>query len=113
MSPLARATAIGTALQVAMVVAGHFVPALRDPGFAIGGMGLSALAGWLSARPAPAGPGRALGGEAIAGGVCALLGIGVSVALGDVPPSLLLLGTTASTVTGVIGAGLAHWRRPR
>lgn len=111
MSPLVRATAIGTALQVAMVVAGHFVPALRDPGFAIGGMGLSALAGWLSARSASLA--ATLGGGAVAGGVCALLGIGVSVLLGDVPPSLLLLGTAASTVTGVIGAGLARWRRPR
>ncbi|MEY2882612.1 MAG: hypothetical protein RL490_336 [Pseudomonadota bacterium] len=40
-----RAAVIGTVLQVAMVVAGHVLPALRDPGFAIGGMGLSALAG--------------------------------------------------------------------
>lgn len=111
MSPLLRATAIGTALQVAMVVAGHFVPALRDPGFAIGGMGLSAVAGWLSARPAAAGLGRALGGGAITGGVCALIGIGVSVALGDVPASLLLMGTGGSTVAGVFGAGLAWWRR--
>jgi hypothetical protein len=109
MSPLVRATAIGTALQVAMVVAGHFVPALRDPGFAIGGMGLSAVAGWLSVGSA--GLAASLGGGALAGGVCAALGIAVSVAFGDVPPSLLLLGTGASVVTGAIGAGLAHWRR--
>jgi hypothetical protein len=109
MTPLVRATAIGTALQVAMVVAGHFVPALRDPGFAIVGMGLSAVAGWLSLGPA--GLAATLGGGALAGGVCAALGIAVSVLLGDVPASLLLLGTAASTVTGAIGAGLAYWRR--
>jgi hypothetical protein len=108
-NPLVRATAIGTALQVAMVVAGHFVPGLRDPGFAIGGMGLSAVAGWLSVGSARLA--ASLGGGAVAGGVCAALGIAVSVLLGDVPASLLLLGTGASTVTGAIGAGLAYWRR--
>lgn len=108
-SALIRATMIGTALQVLMVVAGHFVPALRDPGFAIGGMGLSALAGWLYARAAPAaGWGSALGGGAIAGGVSALLGIAVSVLLGDVPASLLALGTVASAATGIGGAVLAR-----
>ena len=93
-----------------MVVAGHFVPALRDPGFAIGGMGLSAMEGGLSPGPA-AGLGRALGGGAAAGGVCAMLGIGVPVALGDVPANLLPMGTGVSTVAGIIGAGLAYLRR--
>ncbi|PZN96670.1 MAG: hypothetical protein DCF31_02435 [Alphaproteobacteria bacterium] len=109
---LVRATVIGTILQVAMVVAGHFLPALRDPGFAIGGMALSALAGWLYARTAPRSAwGPALGGGAIAGGVCALIGIGVSVLLGDVPASLLALGTTASAAMGVGGAVLARLLR--
>ena len=40
---------------------------------------------------------------AVAGGVCALIGIGVSRALGDVPTSLLLLGTISSMVTGATG----------
>ncbi|MFZ4687824.1 MAG: hypothetical protein ACOYLS_01170 [Polymorphobacter sp.] len=105
---LIRATGIGTALQVGMVVAGHFAPVLQDPGFAIGGMGFSAVAGWLYARAAPGGWGPALGGGAIAGGVCALLGIAVSVLLGDVPASLLALGTAGSVVTGVAGAALAQ-----
>lgn len=105
---LSRATLIGTALQLAMVVLGHLVPALRDPGFALGGMGFSALAGWLYARSAGAGWGASLGGGAVAGGVCAVIGIGVSVALGDVPVGLLGLGTLSSVITGVIGAAIAR-----
>lgn len=117
---LARATGIGTALQLAMVVGGHFAPALQEPGFAIGGMGISALAGWFYGRAAPAGIGpggvgigAATGGGAIAGGVCAIIGIGVSVLLGDVPASLLGLGTASSVATGAIGGTIARLLRKR
>jgi hypothetical protein len=102
-----RATGIGAILQVAMVVAGHFLPALRDPGLAIGGMGISALAGWRAAGGGGSLGGMLVGG-ALAGGVCAALGIAVSVLFGDVPPSLLLLGTGSSIVTGVIGAAISR-----
>ena len=47
-SALVRATGIGLVLQIVMVVAGHFVPAIAGL-FAVGGMGFSALAGWLYA----------------------------------------------------------------
>lgn len=106
-STITRAAIIGTILQVAMVVAGHFAPVLRDPGFALGGMGFSAVVGWLSARGA-AGWGNVLGGGAIAGGICAAIGIGVSVALGDVPASLLALGTASSVATGAFGAAIGR-----
>jgi hypothetical protein len=109
---LKSATLVGTALQLAMVVAGHFMPAI-SAGFALGGMGISALAGWLFARRGAPGWGGAIGGGAIAGGVCAVIGIGVSVALGDVPPSLLLLGTSASIITGMIGGAIARLGRRR
>jgi hypothetical protein len=102
------ATAIGAALQVAMVVFGHMIPGLRDPGFAIGGMGISAVAGVLFARKTGGGWGDVLGGGAIAGGVCAIIGIGISVLLGEVPASLLALGTLSSAVTGAGGAGIAR-----
>ncbi|MBC7505279.1 MAG: hypothetical protein H7267_06095 [Sandarakinorhabdus sp.] len=46
------ATLVGVGLQVALVVAGHVVRMLQDPGFAIGGMAFSAIAGWLYARMA-------------------------------------------------------------
>jgi hypothetical protein len=95
------ATAIGTALQLAMVIAGHFVPAVAAL-FAIGGMAISAVAGALYGRHAAALGDGALGG-AIAGGVCALIGIAVSCALGDVDAMVLVFGTLASAVTGLIG----------
>lgn len=101
------ATLVGIGLQVALVVAGHVIRVLQDPGFAIGGMAFSAVAGWLYARMTGAAWRETLLGGAVAGGVCAAVGIAVSAALGDVPFSLLLLGTTASVATGMGGAALA------
>ncbi len=109
MNQLTRATVIGTAAQVAMVVAGHFVPAVAEL-FAIGGMGISAVAGWAAMKGQPASLGSAAGFGALAGGVSALIGIGVSVALGDVPTSLLAVGTAGSAVTGLIGGVIGRRR---
>jgi hypothetical protein len=109
MKALTKATLVGTMAQIAMVVAGHFVPAVASL-FAIGGMGISALAGWAALKGQPASLGAAAGGGALAGGISAAIGIGVSVAMGDVPASLLVMGTGASVVTGLIG-GLIGRRR--
>jgi hypothetical protein len=95
------ATAVGTVLQLAMVIAGHFVPAVAAY-FATGGVGISAVAGVLYGRNATTLGGAALGG-ALAGGACALIGIAVSCALGDVDAMVLVFGTLASAVTGLIG----------
>ena len=97
---------VGTGLQLVMVLAGHGNPAIQD-WYAIGGMGLSALAGFLAARRS-FGWGGAMTAGGIAGGLCALIGIGVSATLNDVPQSLLLPGTLASLVTGFIGGVMAH-----
>lgn len=105
---LAIATAVGTALQILMVVAGHTNPGVKNL-FAVGGMSISLVAGALYVALAHGAPaGSLLAGAAIAGGACALLGIAVSVALGDVPVTLLLLGTASSVVTGLIGGWLAR-----
>ena len=62
------------------------------------------VAGVLYARLArPATRGNAALGGAAAGAICAFLGILVSYLLGDVPGSLLALGTISSAVTGAIG----------
>ena len=100
---LAIASLIGTLLQVAMVVAGHSSPAIAGL-FAVGGMGISLVAGVIYARLAKEATKRsaAIGGLA-AGAVCAFLGILVSYLLGDVPASLLALGTLSSALTGAIG----------
>ncbi len=104
--PLIIASLVGTLLQVAMVVAGHSNPAIKGL-FAVGGMGLSLVAGVLYARLArTATKGSASIGGLAAGAICAFLGILVSYLLGDVPASLLALGTLSSAVTGAIGGVL-------
>ncbi len=102
MKILAFATIIGSVAQIIMVLGGHSSPAIAE-NFAIGGMGISAVAGWLATRGQSIGLINALARGGVAGGLCAALGIAVSVALGDVPESLLLLGTASSAVTGAIG----------
>jgi len=103
------ATLVGTVLQVAMVVAGHSNKSIAGL-FAVGGMTLSLLAGlayamWTRGDSASS---RAIGGL-IAGAACALIGIFVSYRLGDVPMSLLALGTLSSAVTGAIGGWIGSF----
>jgi hypothetical protein len=100
---LSLAAALGTVLQIAMVLIGHSHPAVAGL-YAAGGMGFSLLAGlaypfWARGGSASA---AAVGGLA-AGALCALIGIFVSYLLGDVPASLLALGTISSAVTGAFG----------
>jgi hypothetical protein len=106
---LTVATLVGTLLQVAMVVAGHSSPAIKGL-FAVGGMGISLVAGVLYARLARATTkGSASIGGLAAGAICAFLGILVSYLLGDVPASLLALGTLSSAVTGAVGGLLGSF----
>jgi hypothetical protein len=96
-------TLIGTGLQLLMVIAGHFSPTVAEL-FAAGGMGISGLAGALAALAGrPASLGSAAGRGAIAGGVCAFVGILVSYLLGDVPAGVLGFGTAGSAFTGALG----------
>lgn len=89
-----------------MVVAGHSSQSIKGL-FAVGGMGLSLVAGVIYARLArPTTKGSAAVGGLAAGAICAFLGILVSHLLGDVPASLLALGTVSSAVTGAIGGVL-------
>ncbi|HEU4647478.1 MAG TPA: hypothetical protein VFS33_00350 [Gemmatimonadales bacterium] len=107
------AIAIGTLVQVGMVVAGHYVPGIARL-FAPGGMLISALAGVLYASSArPASLGASATGGAIAGGACALIGILVSYLLGDVPAAVLGFGTASSAVTGAVGGVLGRMVGPR
>jgi hypothetical protein len=106
---LALATTLGAVLQVAMVVAGHSNKSIAGL-FAVGGMGLSLMAGLLYAMWARGSTTSSLVlGGLIAGALCALIGIFVSFMLGDVPPSLLALGTVSSAVTGALGGWLGRF----
>ncbi len=101
-----RSTLGGTALQLAMVIAGHSNPGVARL-FAILGMAISLIAGAAYARMARSATASAAAtGGAVAGGVCALIGIVVSYLLGDVSMSVLILGTASSAVAGAIGGWL-------
>lgn len=103
-----RVAAVATVFQAAMVVTGHFVPAVAER-FGILGTVISLVAGLVFARGAAGGAGTGFLGGALAGGGCALLGIALSVALGDVTVSVLLFGTVASAVAGGLGGLLGVW----
>lgn len=104
---LVRGIAAGTVLQLVMVLSGHWVVAIASL-FAVLGMAISALAGWIAGAQSGTGGAAARDG-AIAGAVCALIGIVVSYLLGDVPAGVILFGTISSAVTGAIG-GWGAWR---
>ena len=105
---LVQATVVGTVVQLAMVVAGHFVPVIKDHVFAIGGMFISLLVGAVYVRMAGGGWIASLIGAAISGGVCALIGILVSAMLGDVAFVVVAFGTVASVVSGVVGGAIVR-----
>lgn len=103
---LINATVIGTVLQLAMIVAGHFIPFVKDNVFMLGGLAISLVAGLLYARAAKGAWPDSLIGGLIAGGVCALIGIAASVAWGDTAQSILLIGTAGSAVAGAVGGAI-------
>ncbi len=107
-SALLTATAIGTVVQLAMVIAGHFVPLIKNNVFAVGGMAISLVAGLIYAMMAGASWGDSLLGGLVAGGVCALVGIVVSFILRDVPAPVIAFGTAGSAVTGLIGGAIGQ-----
>lgn len=109
-----RWIAVGTVLQVAMVLVGHWSLAVARL-FGPLGMAISLVVGLLWARGEAGGYGHAAAGGALVGGTCALLGIVVSYALGDVGAVILALGTLSSAVTGALGGlvGVASRLRAR
>jgi hypothetical protein len=111
MSAFRNATIIGTLLQLAMVLSGHWVEFIKLNVFAVGGMLISALAGIIYARSARVDRKKSAVQGAIVGGLCALIGIVVSFILGDVPAGILALGTLSSAVTGAMGGAIAGGKR--
>ena len=104
---LLMATGAGLVAQLVMVLSGHYIAFIKDKVFALGGMGISLVAGLLFAKLiAGAGWAPSRIGGAVAGGVCALLAIAVSVGLKDTPANILLVGTLGSLVTGLVGGAI-------
>ncbi len=108
---LLRATLIGTALQLVLAILGHY-DARVARWFAAMGMFLSLVAGFLFGRWSGAlGKGGAAGGGAVAGAVCAVIGILESYFLKDVPAWVIAFGPASSAVTGALGGFLGRLTR--
>jgi hypothetical protein len=106
------ASTLGTVLQVAMVLAGHSTPSIAAL-YAVGGMGFSFIAGIAYAMWARGSTTSSLVvGGLLSGAICAFIGIFVSYLLGDVPVSLLTLGTLSSAATGAVGGWLGKFVFP-
>lgn len=112
-APLMTGTGIGTALQVAMVVIGHYLPVDQQAWWfpAVGTL-LGGVTGWLAA-PGASGTGAAAGQGAAAGGIAGVLGSLVSTALGDAPVSNAAVAGGATVVSGAIGAAIRAMRGAR
>ncbi len=103
-NPLVRGLGAGTALQVLMVVIGHFVPSLQANLFPIGGTLIGLVTGWLAGQgSAGAGLGKLATNGGIAGGLAGLLGSLVSTGLGDAPLSNIGIAGGSTLVAGAIG----------
>lgn len=112
-STLVNMTILGTIPQLAMIFAGHYSEFVRNYVFALGGMAISLVAGLLYARSvAPPTRGAAAWGGGAVGGISALIGIVVSVIMGDTPAMVLTFGTISSFVTGLIGGLIGRPRLP-
>ncbi len=109
---LVKSTVVGTILQLAMVIAGHYSPAIANQ-FPAAGMTISGIAGLLFALWTRQKATSAAAGGVVAGGVSAFLGILVSYLLGDVPASVLGIGTAGSVITGAIGGVIGKLVAPK
>lgn len=105
MNPLImKALGSGAALQVAMVVIGHFLsPDQQSLLFPIVGTLLGGVTGWMAGPSSPTASGRAANG-AVTGGVAGALGSLMSTSLGDAPLSNIAIAGGATVVSGAVGA---------
>jgi hypothetical protein len=102
MTKMLGALGAGLALQVAMVIFGHYVPQAQQVGlFPIAGTLIGGIAGWLAANPGAVLPAVGRGASVACG--CGIVGSLVSSLLGDVPVSNLIVAGGATLVAGAIG----------
>jgi len=112
---LFRATLVGTALQLTMILIGHLSPGLLQGNFfPITGTFLGGVTGFLCGRWAAGGRmGQNAAAGATAGGIAGVLGAAVSAALGDVPLSTIGIAGASTVVTGAIGGVLGKALGPK
>jgi hypothetical protein len=111
---LQRAILVGTFLQVVFVLVAHFSAWIEAHALLFAGMMISATVGYLYAQEVAKGYMRGAYGGAIAGGLCAFIGIAVSFLLGDMTGRMLLIRDLVSVLTGAVGGVYgqmaADWR---
>lgn len=103
-----RAALWGTILQLALAVAGHFSAWVAIHLFFFGRAMLSATAGYLYGLILGRGYGAGALGGAIAGGLCVVPGLVVSVLLGDSPAAIVTIATAISILTGAVGGAFGQ-----
>jgi len=103
-----RAAVIGTVLQAALALAGHFSPSIAAHFFLFGRMMIAATAGYLYGLSLGRGYGAGALGGLIAGGLCAVAGLALSVMLGDTLPSEVSLEAGISLLTGAVGGAFGQ-----
>jgi hypothetical protein len=112
---LQRAILVGTLFQVVAVVIAHFSLWIETHALLFGGMMISATIGYLYAQEVARGYVRGACGGAVAGGLCAVIGIAPSVLLGDMTLKMLGVRTLISVLTGAVGGiygqMAADWNR--
>ena len=112
---LERAILVGTLFQVVAVVIAHFSLWIETHALLFGGMMISATMGYLYAQEVARGYVKGACGGAVAGGLCAIVGMAPSVLLGDMTPKMLGVRTLISILTGAVGGiygqMAADWNR--
>lgn len=112
---LQRAILVGTLFQAVAVVIAHFSLWIETHALLFGGMMISATMGYLYAQDVARGYAKGACGGAVAGGLCAVIGIAPSVLLGDMTLKMLGVRTLISVLTGAVGGiygqMAADWNR--
>jgi len=98
-----RATAVGIVIQVAMVVAAHFVPWMRLHFYLFALMMIAATAAYIYAADTGRGFMPSATAGAVAGSLVGLAGISVSTLLHDAAQALIPLDTAICVLTGAVG----------
>ncbi len=105
---LLRAAVIGTVLQFILAIAGHFSPWIAANLFMFGRMMCSATAGYLYGLILGRGYAAGALGGAIAGGLCVVPALAISVLLGDSEAAMVSIGTGISILTGGVGGAFGQ-----
>jgi hypothetical protein len=103
-----RTALVGLVLQLALAGAGHWWPSAVIHLFLFGRAMLSATAGYLYGLIHGQSYRAGAFGGAIAGGLCVVPAVAVSVLLGDSPAAVVSTATSISILTGAVGGAFGQ-----